>query len=266
MSDAFSPLDRFDELQAAAALGDLAPEERSELDALLAQHAQPEDRALQRTAAAAHAAMAGSRLDALPAALRERLLEAAARELTAVRRGPGDRPQPAASAGLNRRNWLISGSGWLVAAASIAALAWLSKPARSPADDPVAGRRRLLSEAGDVIQVAWGPGKHPFGQAVEGDVVWSTSQQRGYMRFRGLPVNDPLREQYQLWIIDPKRDAEPIDGGVFDANAGGEIVVPIHAKLRVVDPKAFAITVEQPGGVVVSTQDRLPLLAAVPAG
>ena len=78
-----------------------------------------------------------------------------------------------------------------------------------------------------------------------------------------MPPNDPSQEQYQLWIIDPERDAEPIDGGVFDVASSGEVVVPIQAKLKVLKPAAFAITIEKPGGVVVSTQERLPLLAQV---
>jgi hypothetical protein len=43
----------------------------------------------------------------------------------------------------------------------------------------------------------------------------------------------------------------------------GETIVPIQAKLKVLKPAAFAITIEKPGGVVVSTQERLPLLAVV---
>ena len=39
----------------------------------------------------------------------------------------------------------------------------------------------------------------------------------------------------------------------FDVDrATGDIVVPIRAKLRVFEPSLFAITVEKPGGVVVS--------------
>ena len=84
------------------------------------------------------------------------------------------------------------------------------------------------------------------------------------MRFTGLKVNDPTARQYQLWIIDAAREGEnPVDGGVFDCNTSGEIVIPIDAKLRVDRPAAFAITVEKPGGVVVSKQEQLFLLAAV---
>ena len=98
-------------------------------------------------------------------------------------------------------------------------------------------------------------------QVVAGDVVWNDAQQEGYMRLRGLPVNDPTRAQYQLWIVDPARDKHPVDGGVFDVAEGDEILVPIRAALRVDRPAAFVLTLEQPGGVVVSDGPHLVLAA-----
>ena len=100
-----------------------------------------------------------------------------------------------------------------------------------------------------------------------GDVVWSPSRQQGFMRFRGLAANDPAVAQYQLWIFDAERDeAYPVDGGVFDVppEANGDVVVRIDPRLVVSRAVAFAVTVEQPGGVVVSSRSRLPLLAALP--
>ena len=71
-----------------------------------------------------------------------------------------------------------------------------------------------------------------------------------------LPVNDHESKQYQLWIVDPTRDEKPVDGGVFDiASAEGTTVIPIRNPLLIRDPKAFVITLEQPGGVVVSKQE-----------
>ena len=52
--------------------------------------------------------------------------------------------------------------------------------------------------------------------------------------------------------MDPDRDRHPVDGGVFDVSGKGEVVIPIRAVLPVHGPSAFAITLEQPGGVVVS--------------
>lgn len=83
------------------------------------------------------------------------------------------------------------------------------------------------------------------------------------MTIRGLPVNDISKEQYQLWIIDPTRDEKPVDGGVFDISNATQSIISIRAKLQVDKPTLFAITIEKPGGVVVSDQKRLPLLAKV---
>lgn len=154
---------------------------------------------------------------------------------------------------------------WFVCAASVilALGLWWSKETVVTEVPLAEARQELLNEANDVLQVEWSAGKTPFPTEVAGDVVWSNATQTGYMRFVGMPVNQPSVEQYQLWIIDPQRDEEPIDGGVFDIGADGEVIVPIDAKLRVIQPAAFAITIEKPGGVVVSTQERLPLLAAV---
>ena len=99
-------------------------------------------------------------------------------------------------------------------------------------------------------------------------MVWDNSKQRGYLRFSGLPANDPERSQYQLWIFDAKRDDRyPIDGGVFDIPAGAtEVVIPINARLAVNEPAMFAVTIEGPGGVVVSAREHIVALAKVAAG
>ncbi len=151
------------------------------------------------------------------------------------------------------------GIAWLacLAASVLALFAWQGNPSANVT------RERLIASAPDLIQASWSATKTPLPGNVSGDVVWSNSAQRGFMRFVGMPINDPSVEQYQLWIIDPARDDEPIDGGVFNITSTGESIVPIQAKLAVAQPQAFAITIEKPGGVVVSTQERLPLLAEV---
>ena len=118
--------------------------------------------------------------------------------------------------------------------------------------------------AADAVEIAWSVTEDPAAAGAGGDVLWSTARQAGFMRFRGLPVNDPAVSQYQLWIFDAKQDERyPIDGGVFDVTEDGEVVVPIEAKIAVVEPTLFAITIEKPGGVVVSSRERLVLAAAV---
>lgn len=127
---------------------------------------------------------------------------------------------------------------------------------------PAELRAALLSKEG-TVQLAWTATEDAAAQGASGDVVWNDAEQMGYMLIRGLAVNDVETLQYQLWIFDPNRDERyPVDGGVFDIPAGaGEIVVPIDAKLAVAGPSLFAITVEEPGGVVVSSRERIVLLA-----
>jgi anti-sigma-K factor RskA len=138
------------------------------------------------------------------------------------------------------------------------------RPIETQQLDPAARRAELLERAPDAIEVAWTKTQDPASAQAEGDVVWSPSRQEGFMRFRGLAPNDPKQSQYQLWIFDAERDERyPVDGGVFDVRPDGETIVPIRAKLPVAHPKLFAISVERPGGVVVSGRERLPLVAQV---
>ena len=56
--------------------------------------------------------------------------------------------------------------------------------------------------------------------------------------------------------------ANPVDGGVFDiVNADSPTIIPISPKLPIDKAKGFAITLEQPGGVVISEQ---PLILTAP--
>jgi len=181
-------------------------------------------------------------VEPLPAAVRARL-EAQARS----RVGDPDR---------RGRRRLADGLGWLVAAAAFVLL--LVEMPRRPDREPglLAQRRALESAATDLVRAAFAPGGDPRFAAVAGDVIWSPAEQRGFLRLRGLPANDPGASQYQLWLVDPERDEHPVDGGVFDAT-GDETVAAVHATVPVGRPVAFAITLEKPGGVVVS---RGPLL------
>lgn len=122
------------------------------------------------------------------------------------------------------------------------------------------------SQPGDLRVVSWtNPTSDAASADASGEVIWSDQEQRGFMVFDGLEVNDPKVKQYQLWIFDKARDdALPVDGGVFDIAAdGGKVIIPIDAKLAISEATMFAITIEQSGGVVQSKRERLPLLAKV---
>ena len=157
--------------------------------------------------------------------------------------------------------------GWAVAAMLAVVVMFVLRPGEEivpEAFDAVTARASLIAEAPDTTVIEWATPDIAAYRAVTGDVAWNDERQEGYLRLVGMPMNDPNISQYQLWIVDPDRDANPVDGGVFDVPAGGgEIVIPIDAKLIVSNPDAFAITREQPGGVVVSDG---PLLIVAAAG
>jgi anti-sigma-K factor RskA len=138
-------------------------------------------------------------------------------------------------------------------------------PPIEPAAAPTpAEQRAALMAKSDSLKITLGATKDPAAAGVTGDVVWDPATQRGYLHFVGLAPNDPALRQYQLWIFDGGRDKRyPVDGGVFDVPSNStEVVIPIHAALPVLVAKAFAVTIEKPGGVVVSGREHVVVLGA----
>lgn len=99
-----------------------------------------------------------------------------------------------------------------------------------------------------------------------GEACFDPETGEGVLVIEGLVPNDPKVEQYQLWIFDARRDERyPVDGGVFDMGPSGRAVIPVRAKLGVTEPTLFAVTVEPPGGSVVSER-RIALVARPSSG
>lgn len=255
------------ELLAGDALGELDTTEQQRLLQSLSDTDQQNADELHVAAAALQLVLAEPDSTSMPVDLRSRI---AAEAFSYLSTHPSDAQVQLVVRGetteaLSWRERLA----WLTAAATlILALGFwaLSRPVDENAKialSPAQARADLMAQVNDGVEVAWTAGTTPFDVSVFGDVVWSNSRQQGFLRFVGMPINDPSSEQYQLWIIDPMRDDEPIDGGVFDVTGEGEVIIPIDAKLLVINPAAFAVTIEKPGGVVVSDQKRLPLLAKV---
>lgn len=123
-----------------------------------------------------------------------------------------------------------------------------------------AAQREVLLAAGS-DPMPWQPGKSLQHGTISGDVAWDGSTQKGFLRIQGLEPLPPERE-YQLWIVDGDRPGSaPVDGGLFSLDSAAEQLVPIDAKIPVGHAQAFVITVEDRGGVVVSSQDVVVAIA-----
>ena len=259
----------FDLLEKRAVYG-LTAEEEKQLEEL----GGADDLSFDRAAAAINIADLGT-IDEMPANVRARVV-ADANEFFADKQpasAPVETAAPAKS-GLGLFGWL----GWAVAAAAVIALVLNIMLTRTRPPQQIAGplatatptperltpeqmRDRLINSAPDLARADIGAGNVKELKPT-GDIVWSDVNQTGYIHVKGLPKNDPTKEQYQLWIFDQNQDPKtPVDGGVFDVSADGEVTIPINAKLKVKNPQVFAITIEKPGGVVVSKQEKVASLA-----
>jgi hypothetical protein len=271
----------------------LSPAEQRALDVLDSEVASAFSRDLERAAAAV--VLAGSSTQQpLPAALAERVAQQAAAhfaspptigDMGAARAAVDAARTSASSARPVPRANRYGAYGWLAAAACLvlAIFAWqrsplppvvpvaqrtpppvIAPPAEKPAPPTPAEERAALLAKSDSLKIALAATKDPAAAGVTGDVVWDPATQRGFLHFNGLAANDPAVHQYQIWIFDAGRDKRyPVDGGVFDVPANtAEVVVPIRAELMVRKPAAFAVTVEKPGGVVVSGREHVVALGA----
>ncbi len=232
----------------------LAPEDRAEL-LERADARQLEE--FELAVAELNVAALGE-LEAPPAELLQRISSDARDRLARPR------SEPLAAAQRRRRVFAWPALGWIAAALVLAA--FVIERIRARPRDPAERREQLLASAADLVRAEWKPSADPLAGGLRGEIVWSRARQEGYMSFRSLPPNDPARSQYQLWIFDATRkewESKPVDGGVFDVGPGDEVIVPIDAKLAVRQAALFALTLEAPGGVVVSAREHL-LATATP--
>lgn len=230
-------------------LGHLSDAERRDLEALLGPELNAKNEILAQTAAAIQLADPNLKIEPMPSGLKERILKEISGETLSVQ--PRSSPRGLEkSPGQNRYGWV----GWLVAACLLLALAW---PAFRESPSVAKSLARLITEP--TTKVARG---QPLpNEETAGEVIWNSQKQEGFLRLANLPKLPG--KQLQLWIFDAERDERyPVDGGVFDSPSG-EVVIPIQAKLKVNRATMFAITVEPPGGVVVSERKRIVWLAKI---
>lgn len=209
--------------------------------------------------------------DAMPSHLRANIRASAERhfdeieEASIIGRAPEILPAETAPGRSGHWNWL----GWTIAAAACLALVanvYLTRiepgpqvgigPTPTPAEETASvasERQKFMTSASDMVKAVVTKGTIKEISDVTGDIVWSDSKQEGYMVFRGLPVNDKEKTTYQLWIYDSAQDKKtPVSGGVFDVDQNGEVIIQIKPALKVLQPSLFAVTMEKPGGVMVS--------------
>ncbi len=284
MNSMFDRDARLRELYCDAALVGLDTAEQAQLAQLLAETGRrpgsPEEQSYERAVIAIALAGAASRPEPMSPALAEKVAMRAFEAMSAPMSGPMSAPVVQLS---SRRFRTVAIVGWIAAAVCLvlAVGAIVKRPrevvvtntvvvpasaptviAPPPPERPESQRQALLARPG-TVKMEWAATKDPASKVATGDVVWNAKEQTGFMTFRGLAKNDPASVQYQLWIFDKSRDARyPVDGGVFDIDSeSGDVVVAFHGRVPVGDANLFAVTVEKPGGVVVSKRERIVLTA-----
>ena len=242
--------DRFEELDAGRALGDLSSEEVMEWKELAHRHQFVISGEFDWITTELE--LENSEPCPLSSSLVTRLNE------TIPAFTEKNSKKPASAELVSMIPWL----GWAVAACLLVFFNLPSSDTPLPSPElTVAQKLEVLRDIPDTQRLDFSPASDPYSK-ISGEVVWNDERQEGYMSLANLPVNDPTKNQYQLWIVDPKRDEIPVDGGVFDIPVGSETaIIPIRNALQVSKPAAFVITLEQPGGVVKSKQEVVVALA-----
>jgi hypothetical protein len=253
-SDAF-PMEHLHALLADRALQGADAAEEAGINCLLQHYPELDAESFDRAAAALDLALSASGDEPIPAALMNRLeVQAAAFGIAPLSPDPERIVEPAPSPTGPPRAFASAGilawTGWVVAA-----VAFLFAVLPTTSNKLTVNQ---LRERGAIVAQGK-PGPHGTPQ-LSGEFIFDNATQQGFMKLAGFDANDPKKNQYQLWIFDERKFTEktPIDGGVFDVTSNKEVLIPIKPNIKVGKPTLFAITIEEPGGVIVS--DRNPLI------
>lgn len=261
--DSPTPQPSLEELQAGHALADLDAQELLAWRALAAEEGIAPDASLEWIAAQLEIEAALQSPETVPTALMATLLQQARYTANPPQKiAPLAPLAPTAPSPIRSHNpWW----GWAAAAvlAILLVIQSLKSPTSTDTTVPLEVSQALfVRQTPDLVRLPFAGTTGDYA-ATAGEVLWSDQKQQGYLLLENLPVNDSSKQQYQLWIVDPKRDEIPVDGGVFDISSDQKapVIIEIQAKLIIQNPQAFVITVEQPGGVVRSKQEKVAGIA-----
>jgi anti-sigma-K factor RskA len=90
--------------------------------------------------------------------------------------------------------------------------------------------------------------------------VWDNDRQDGVFIVKNLKPA-PTDKDYQLWIIDPKYPS-PVDAGVFQVDAKGNVRQEFHPRSPIELASQFAVTIEKKGGAQVPNTKAMVLAGA----
>jgi len=124
---------------------------------------------------------------------------------------------------------------------------------------PLIQQRDSLLKENDILKSNWLKTLNPLVKKIQGDLVWSSQQQKGYMRFANLPELS-AQQTYHLWIYDLEYSLkEPISATRFQADPRirKEFIVEVVAEKVVKKPYKFVLKLEteaQPDQILLLAQ------------
>jgi hypothetical protein len=183
------------------------------------------------------------------------------------------------------REW----SGWIAAAAAVAFGVYMWSE-RSAADrklssdvyratiggeslDELAQKaearlERYARSGAQLLRIPMGLAKPvASGNATVGEVTWNSAEGTGVLKVTNL---EPAAKgtAYQLWVYDEARDQRyPVSAGTIQVQPGKtETLIPIDPSIKVSSAAAFTVTLEQAGGNVTATREKVVSIAVPQAG
>jgi len=125
---------------------------------------------------------------------------------------------------------------------------------------PLISQREALLKESDIIKSNWLKTLNPQAKKIQGDLIWSTKQQTGIMRFNHLPKLN-ADQSYHLWIYDLEHSIKaPISATKFqtDTRVKKDFLVKIQPEMVIKKPYKFVLVIES------KSQDKQILLLAQP--